>query len=152
MRIGVDLGGTKIEAIALDGAGEQLSRIRMPTPRHDYRATLDAVASLVTTIERSTSSRGSVGIAIPGTILAGNGPGEECESTWLNGQRLSEIFLAVLERPVRLANDANCFALSEGNRWCRRRGRRGLRRHPRPGCGGAIVAGNRCSGPQRDCR
>jgi fructokinase len=85
----------------------------MPTPRHDYRATLDAVASLVTTIERSTSSRGSVGIGIPGTISPVTGLVKNANSTWLNGQRLSEDLSAVLERPVRLANDANCFALSE---------------------------------------
>jgi fructokinase len=113
MRIGVDLGGTKIEAVALDGAGAELARIRMPTPRHDYRATLEAVASLVSTIERSTSAHGSVGIGIPGTISPVTGLVKNANSTWLNGQHLSEDLSAVLERPVRLANDANCFALSE---------------------------------------
>ncbi|CAN5664273.1 fructokinase [soil metagenome] len=113
MRIGVDLGGTKIEAVALDGAGGELARVRVPTPRHDYRGTIEAVASLVSTIERSTASRGSVGIGIPGTISPVTGLVKNANSTWLNGQHLSEDLSAVLGRPVRLANDANCFALSE---------------------------------------
>jgi fructokinase len=113
MRIGVDLGGTKIEAIALDGDGRELSRIRVPTPRQDYRGTLDAVAALVAAIERSTDSRGSVGIGIPGTISPVTGRVKNANSTWLNGQLLSEDLSAALARPVRLANDANCFALSE---------------------------------------
>jgi len=113
MRIGVDLGGTKIEAIALGADGYELARRRMPTPRHDYRGTMEAIASLVTEIERSAGARGTVGVGIPGTISPVTGLVKNANSTWLNGQHLSKDLSAILERPVRFANDANCFALSE---------------------------------------
>jgi fructokinase len=113
MRIGVDLGGTKIEAIALGADGCELARLRAPTPRHDYRGTMDAIASLVIEIERSTGARGTVGVGIPGTISPVTGLVKNSNSTWLNGQNFSADLSAVLERPVRFANDANCFALSE---------------------------------------
>jgi fructokinase len=113
MRIGVDLGGTKIEAIALGGDGRELARLRMPTPRHEYRGTLEAIAGLVIEMERSTGARGTVGVGIPGTISPVTGRVKNANSTWLNGQHLSEDLSAILERPVRFANDANCFALSE---------------------------------------
>jgi fructokinase len=113
MRIGVDLGGTKIEAIALGGDGHELARLRMPTPRHDYRGTMEAIESLVTEIERAAGARGTVGVGIPGTISPVTGLVKNANSTWLNGQHLSKDLSAVLERPVRFANDANCFALSE---------------------------------------
>jgi fructokinase len=113
MRIGVDLGGTKIEAIALGADGCELGRLRAPTPRYDYRGTMDAIASLVIEIERSTGARGTVGVGIPGTISPVTGLVKNSNSTWLNGQNFSADLSAVLERPVRFANDANCFALSE---------------------------------------
>jgi fructokinase len=113
MRIGVDLGGTKIEATALGADGRELARLRIPTPRHDYRGTLEAIAGLVTEIERSAGARGTVGVGIPGTISPITGRVKNANSTWLNGQHLSEDLSAILERPVRFANDANCFALSE---------------------------------------
>ena len=113
MRIGVDLGGTKIEAIAIGADGRELARVRTPTPRHDYRGTLDAIAGLVSEIERSAGARGTVGVGIPGTISPITGCVKNANSTWLNGQHLSEDLSAILERPVRFANDANCFALSE---------------------------------------
>jgi fructokinase len=113
MRIGVDLGGTKIEAIALDEAGRTLARVRRPTPREDYDATLDAIASLVREIERSAGATGTVGIGMPGALSRSTGRVKNANSTWLNGRPLAEDLERRLGRPLRLANDANCFALSE---------------------------------------
>jgi fructokinase len=113
MRIGIDLGGTKIEAVALAHGGQILARRRVATPRHDYEQTLDAIADLVHTIERETSLHGTVGVAIPGAISPATGLVKNANSTWLNGRPLSEDLGARLDRPLRFANDANCFALSE---------------------------------------
>ena len=113
MRIGIDLGGTKIEAVALERNHRELARLRVPTPRDDYDATLQAVVDLVREIERATGQRGSVGLGIPGTISPATGLVKNANSTWLNGRALDADLSLGLERPVRLANDANCFALSE---------------------------------------
>ena len=113
MRIGVDLGGTKIEGLALADDGRELARLRVPTPRHDYRATLEAIRSIVGSLERDVGERGSVGVGIPGTISRLNGLVKNANSTWLNGQPLPGDLERVLDRPLRFANDANCFALSE---------------------------------------
>ena len=107
MRIGVDLGGTKIEAIALDGARE-VFRKRIPTPRGDYAATLRAVADLVGEI-----GEGTVGVGIPGALSRVTGLVKNANSTWLIGKPLREDLEDALGREVRLENDANCFALSE---------------------------------------
>lgn len=115
MRIGVDLGGTKIEAIALAGDGRALARLRIATPRDDYAATLAAIQSLVADVERLSGRRGTVGVGIPGTISPVTGLVKNANSTWLNGRPFSEDLCEVLGRPVRLANDANCFALSEAS-------------------------------------
>jgi fructokinase len=113
MRIGIDLGGTKIEGIAIaDDGGERLRR-RMAAPRGDYASTLAAVAGLVHDLERELATRGSVGVGIPGTISPATGLIKNSNSTWLIGQPLAEDLPRVLNRPVRFANDANCFALSE---------------------------------------
>lgn len=108
MRIGIDLGGTKIEALALDRAGREVFRKRIPTPRGDYAATIAAVSSLVNEI-----GEGSVGIGIPGSISHATGLVKNANSTWLIGRALQEDLENALGRPVRLENDANCFALSE---------------------------------------
>ena len=113
LRIGIDLGGTKIEAIALDRDGRELLRRRVATPRNDYRATLEAVAGLVAGIERELGRRGSLGMGIPGALSPASGLIKNANSTWLIGHALDRDLAAALERPVRLANDANCFALSE---------------------------------------
>ncbi len=113
MRIGIDLGGTKIEAIALDDDGATRWRRRVPTPREDYEATLRAIVSLVETIERDTGLTGTVGIGIPGTISPATGLVKNANSTWLIGRPLDADIVRALARPVRLANDANCLALSE---------------------------------------
>jgi fructokinase len=112
MRIGVDLGGTKIEGVALDGSGAALARVRRPTPR-DYDPTIEAIASVVSTLEDETGARGSVGVGIPGAISPASGLVKNANSTWLNGRPLHRDLAARLSREVRLANDANCFALSE---------------------------------------
>jgi fructokinase len=113
MRIGVDVGGTKIEAIALDSKGVELERIRVPTPKGDYAATITAVATLVRDLEKATGQTGTVGVGIPGTIVASTGLVKNANSTWLNGQPLQHDLSLALNREVRCANDANCFAISE---------------------------------------
>ena len=113
MRIGVDLGGTKIEVIALSDVGDVLLRHRVPTPYGDYRGTIAAIGDLVAHAERQTGAGGSVGVAIPGTISTLTGLVKNANSIWLNGQPLGTDLARHLGRPVRFANDANCFALSE---------------------------------------
>jgi fructokinase len=113
MRIGIDLGGTKIEAIALDDDGEMLLRRRIPSPRDDYNATLEAVVGLVRQIEKDLADVGSIGVGIPGTISPANGLVKNANSTWLIGRPLADDLTARLGRPIRFANDANCFAVSE---------------------------------------
>jgi fructokinase len=113
MRIGVDLGGTKIEAAALDGEGRLLLRRRVPTPSGDYRATIAAIAGLVAALEAELGTRGSVGVATPGALSPATGLIKNANSTCLNGQPLDQDLATALGQPVRLANDANCFALSE---------------------------------------
>lgn len=112
MRIGIDLGGTKIEAIALSDAGTITVRQRVPTPR-DYPGTLDALAALVTDVERKAGARGTVGIGIPGTVVPATGRVKNANSVCLNGQPFARDLEARLARPVRVMNDANCFAISE---------------------------------------
>jgi len=113
LRIGVDLGGTKIEVIALTEDGRELLRQRVPTPARDYVATLRAVAELVSTIERTLGGPGSVGIGTPGAISRATGLLKNANSTCLNGRPVKQDLETLLGREVRIANDANCFALSE---------------------------------------
>ncbi|QXY84613.1 fructokinase [Salmonella bongori] len=113
MRIGIDLGGTKTEVIALDDAGEQRFRHRLPTPREDYQQTIETIAALVDMAEQATGQTGSVGIGIPGSISPYTGVVKNANSTWLNGQPLDKDMSRRLNREVRLANDANCLAVSE---------------------------------------
>ncbi len=112
VRIGIDLGGTKIEVIALDLAGKELYRRRLQTPRDDYPATLQAVKRLVDAAEAEVGA-GSVGVGIPGAISPASGRVKNANSTWLIGQPLDRDLATLLGREVRLANDANCFAVSE---------------------------------------
>lgn len=113
MRIGIDLGGTKIEALAIDGQGVELARYRIDTPRDDYDATIMAMAELVRRLEQETGRRGTVGAGIPGNISRITGLVKNSNSTWLNGRPLDEDLASALAREVRVANDANCFAVSE---------------------------------------
>jgi fructokinase len=112
VRIGIDLGGTKIEGIALAG-GAEVARLRVDTPRGDYAATVDAVVALVSALEKRAGTRGSVGVGIPGTLSPENGLVKNANSVWLIGQPLQADLERALERSVRIANDANCFAVSE---------------------------------------
>ena len=112
-RIGIDLGGTKIEAAALDDRGAMHLRQRVPTPVGDYAGTVAAIATLVSRIESEIGAGASVGIAIPGTIVSATGLVKNANSVWLNGKPLGRDVEAALGRPVRFANDANCFVLSE---------------------------------------
>jgi fructokinase len=107
-RIGIDLGGTKIEALTLDPAGKEVFRKRIPAPRGDYAATLAAVAALV-----RDAGDGTVGVGIPGALSKVTGLVKNANSTWLIGKPLQQDLEKAIGRKVRLANDANCFALSE---------------------------------------
>jgi len=113
IRIGIDLGGTKIEVIALDNQGQTLARERLPTPQGDYAATVQTVADLIYGIEQRLGTQGSVGIAMPGALSPATGLIKNANSVCLIGQPLDHDLSAVLHRPVKLSNDANCFALSE---------------------------------------
>ncbi|ORM67939.1 fructokinase [Pantoea rwandensis] len=113
MRIGIDLGGTKIEVIALSDHGQELFRHRVNTPRDDYAATVQAIVDLVLLAEEKTGEKGTVGIGIPGTISPYTQRVKNANSTWLNGQPLDKDLAEALNRDVRIANDANCLAVSE---------------------------------------
>lgn len=113
MRIGIDLGGTKLEGIALDSAGQEIARKRIPTPTGGYASTVDAVCKLVLLLESETGQQGSVGVGIPGTLSTTTGLIKNANSTCLIGHPLDSDLQAKLGRPVRIANDANCFAVSE---------------------------------------
>ena len=113
MRIGIDLGGTKTEVVALDEAGGEAFRHRIPSPRGDYVATLAAIASLVGLAEARCGPASSIGIGIPGSLSPHTGLVRNANSTWLNGRPLGADLARALGRPVAIANDANCFALSE---------------------------------------
>lgn len=113
LRLGIDLGGSKIELVALDDCGRVLLRRRRPTPGGSYRETVAAIGGLVAAAEQDLGQRGSVGVGIPGAESTVDGTVKNANSTWLIGQTLRDDLQALLQREVRLANDANCFALSE---------------------------------------
>ena len=113
MRLGIDLGGTKIEIVALADDRAELLRRRVLTPRGDYAGTLTTVAGLVQEAENQLGQRGSIGIGIPGAESRATGLVKNANSTWLIGKPLRRDLEALLQREVRFANDANCFALSE---------------------------------------
>lgn len=115
MRIGIDLGGTKIEGIVMAAGGKELLRRRIDTPAGDYRATIAAVGSLVRSLESEIGQGCSVGVGIPGAISLVTGKVKNANSTCLIGQAIEQDLQAVLERPARVMNDANCFALSEAS-------------------------------------
>ncbi len=113
MLIGIDWGGTKIEAIALDEDGTALARRRIATPQHDYDAGIRAAADLVRGIEAELGRDGTVGIGIPGAISPATGLVKNANSTWLNGRPLDKDIEQALGEPVRVENDANCLAVSK---------------------------------------
>jgi fructokinase len=123
LRIGIDLGGTKIEGVVLDGSREA-ARLRVATPRNDYEATVAAIVGLAANLEilvngesrtanPETRPRPTIGIGIPGTISASTGLVKNANSTWLIGRPLQQDLEHRFRRPIRIANDANCFAMSE---------------------------------------
>jgi fructokinase len=114
-RIGVDLGGTKIEALALSPDGEERARVRVPTPRGDYDGTLDAIVAAATACREglADSDIAGIGIGIPGSLSPRTGLVRNANSTWINGRALLRDVQARFEWPVAIENDANCFALSE---------------------------------------
>ncbi|RKZ93594.1 MAG: fructokinase [Candidatus Parabeggiatoa sp. nov. 1] len=113
LRIGVDLGGTKIEVIALDNQGQTLARERVPTPIGDYAATVQTIVDLVHHIEQRLGSQGSIGVAMPGALSPATGLIKNANSTCLIGRPLDHDLSTALQCTVKLSNDANCFALSE---------------------------------------
>ena len=113
LRLGIDLGGTKIEIIALDPAGNELLRQRVATPQGDYRGTVGAIAALIESTENTVGRRGSVGIGIPGAESAVDGRIKNANSTCLNSQPLRHDVQWLLRREIRIENDADCLALSE---------------------------------------
>lgn len=115
LRFGIDLGGTKIELIALDPGGHEILRRRVATPQNDYLATVAAVTALVHQAEVEIGQSASIGICTPGAISPASGLMKNCNSTCLNGKPLHEDLERALNREVRLANDADCFALSEAS-------------------------------------
>jgi fructokinase len=113
MRIGIDLGGTKIEGIAIDENGVECERLRVPTPKGDYGAVVNAVAKLVLDIERDRGQKGTVGVGISGAISPATGLVKNANTIESIGHPLDKDLGRTLGREVRVANDANCFALSE---------------------------------------
>jgi fructokinase len=113
MHIGIDLGGTKIEGVRLDAHGLEQQRIRVPAPRGSYAKTLDAITRVVRSLETHSGPPCTVGVGIPGALSPGSGLVKNANSTWLIGHPLNHDLASLLGRPVAVANDANCFALSE---------------------------------------
>ena len=146
IRIGVDLGGTKIEFVALDSHGKEMHRHRIATPRFDYQATVRAVVETVRGIEKKLGRCASVGMGIPGTISTKTGLVKNANSTWLNGKPFDKDLSYALGREVRCANDANCLAVSEATDGA------GAGKHVvfavilGTGCGGGIAVDGRVHG------
>ncbi|MBI3186906.1 MAG: ROK family protein [Gammaproteobacteria bacterium] len=113
MRIGIDLGGTKIEIIAIDESGKELARKRVVTPQGDYPGILNTIVRLINDIEAITKQSGSIGIGTPGALSPATGLMRNSNSVCLNGKPVKKDLEQLLKRPLRMANDANCFALSE---------------------------------------
>jgi len=154
LRLGIDLGGTKIEGVVMDAGGAERPRRRVPTPRDDYAATLDAIAALVDELLAEAAADAvapavSIGIATPGSVSPRSGRMQNANSTWLNGQALGPDLADRLGRPVRLANDANCFALSEAVDGAAAGARNVLGVILGTGCGaGVVVEGRLLDGPR----
>src|SRR5437016_2981722 len=115
LRIGVDLGGTKIEFVALERDGAELHRHRIATPRFDYEGTVRAIAEGVTEMEKQLGRPATVGVGIPGTVSTRTGLVKNANSTWLNGKPFDKDLSRALEREVRCANDVHCLAISDAS-------------------------------------
>jgi fructokinase len=143
LRVGVDLGGTKIEAVALAPNGAEIVRQRVATPR-GYDQSIDAIAALVEAVERVAGGRGTLGVGIPGCIVPSTGLVKNANSVWLNGRPFARDLAARLHRPVRMMNDANCFALSEAADGAAAGANVVFGVILGTGVGGGIVVGNEC--------
>lgn len=139
MRLGIDLGGTKIEIVALDADNQVCLRERVATPKGCYADTLDAIVALVHQVEHKLGQAGSVGLGIPGTISAKTGRVKNANSTWLIGEDLQGDLQSRLEREVRIANDANCFTLSEASQGAAQHAQSVFGVIIGTGCGGGLV-------------
>ncbi|AFL87690.1 transcriptional regulator/sugar kinase [Terriglobus roseus DSM 18391] len=113
IRIGIDLGGTKIEGRAFDAHGQEIDRLRVPTPREDYSGTIDAIVDVARSLEVRAGEQGTVGVGIPGSVVRSTGLVKNANSTWLNGRAIEVDLTKRMGREVRCANDANCLAVSE---------------------------------------
>ncbi len=112
IQIGVDFGGTKIEAAALNAAGDFVARVRAPNPG-SYHGAIETVCALISEVESITRAPGTVGVGVPGSISPRSGVMRNANSIWLNGRNFKDDLGSAIERPIRMANDANCLALSE---------------------------------------
>jgi len=139
VRIGIDLGGTKIAIAALNAAGEEVYTHRIAAPRGDYQATIAAMGNLVQQAEAQLGFTTTVGIAMPGSLSPATGLVQNSNSTWLNAKPLAEDMSAYLGRPLRFANDANCFALSEATDGAAKGARSVFGVILGTGCGGGLV-------------
>jgi fructokinase len=150
VRIGIDLGGTKIAAVAIDGQGGTLAELRRPAPRDGYDATIRALLEVVETLEREVNGAGApVGIGMPGSIAPRTGLVQNANSIWLNGRPLADDLQARLGPRVRFANDANCFTLSEAIDGAGADVKRVLGLILGTGCGsGFVVDGRIMDGPR----
>ena len=116
MRIGIDLGGTKIEGVVMDGVGRVLAQRRVPTPAAEgYEAIVGSLVNVIFELEKEAGTTCTVGLGTPGAVSARTGMMKNCNTTCLNGQPLRDELEKCLKRPIRIANDANCFALSEAH-------------------------------------
>ena len=148
IRFGIDLGGTKTEIVGLDDRGEEVLRRRVPTPKDDYQATLNTVATLLRDAEAALGHRGSIGIGTPGSLSPATGLLRGSNSVCLNGKPIKADLEALLGQEVRIANDANCFALSEASDGAGRGGEVVFGAILGTGVGsGIVVRGHVLSGP-----
>lgn len=139
LRLGIDLGGTKIAGAVLDRTGATVASTVVPTPQNDYASTLKAIAGVVSALERQTAPDLTVGVGIPGSLSPTTGLMQNANSTCLNGQPIDRDLQALLGRPLRFANDANCFALSEATDGAGKGARTVFGVILGTGCGGGIV-------------
>ena len=143
LRIGLDLGGSKIEGILMGPGAKELARYRVATPRNDYAAAIAAIVDLAARLVQGITADATVGIAVPGSISPLAGLMQNANSTWLNGRAFDRDLAVALATPVRLANDANCFALSEAIDGAAENARIVFGAILGTGCGGGLVTNGR---------
>lgn len=144
LRFGIDLGGTKIAGVALGRDGQVAADVRVASPQGDYDATVAAITATLAELERRAgATAAALGVGMPGSISPATGLVQNANSTWLNGRPFDRDLAAALARPVRCANDANCFALSEATDGAAAGARSAFGVILGTGCGGGIVIGGR---------